>query len=87
MLGLAWLDLRRAGPGLLLPDCRSVHTFGMRFDLDLVFLDIGGREIRRSRAVPPGRLRAERAAAAVLEVPARSTLGGVEGCPGVEGTW
>jgi len=27
---------------LLLPRCRSVHTFGMRFDIDVAFLDRSG---------------------------------------------
>ena len=35
LLGLALLRRRRAGAGLLIPRCRSVHTFGMRFPLDL----------------------------------------------------
>ncbi len=36
------LALRRdlpAGVALLIPRCRSVHTFTMRFPLDLVWLD------------------------------------------------
>ncbi|HSI79654.1 MAG TPA: hypothetical protein VK919_03280 [Solirubrobacterales bacterium] len=37
LLGLAWLPAGTA-PALLIPRCRSVHTFGMRFELDLCFL-------------------------------------------------
>jgi uncharacterized membrane protein (UPF0127 family) len=70
LLGLALLDRRAAGAGLLLPGCRSVHTFGMRFPLDLVFLDFELREVSLRRAVPPGRLAFERRAQAVLEMPA-----------------
>lgn len=70
LLGLALLDRRAAGPGLLLPGCRSVHTFGMRFPLDLVFLDFEQREVSLRRAVPPGRVAFERRAQAVLELPA-----------------
>jgi uncharacterized membrane protein (UPF0127 family) len=70
LLGLALLDRRAAGPGLLVPGCRGVHTFGMRFPLDLVFLDRELREVGLRRAVPPGRLAFERRARAVLEVPA-----------------
>ena len=58
-----------AGPGLLIPDCRSVHTFGMRFDLDLLFLDGNGRVTELRRSVPPFRFVRCRAAAAVLELP------------------
>jgi uncharacterized membrane protein (UPF0127 family) len=70
LLGLAFLERAQAGAGLLIPRCRCVHTFGMRFDLDLVFLDPGDREIRRAHAVPPRRVVWERGAAAVLELPA-----------------
>ena len=69
LLGLA---LRREAPAhaLLIPRCRSVHTFGMRFALDLIWLDARGRVIRVDRDVPPGRFRGCRRAAAVLEAPA-----------------
>jgi uncharacterized membrane protein (UPF0127 family) len=71
LLGLAGLAPERAGAGLLIPRCRSVHTFGMRFPLDLVFLDGDGRPISSRRGVGPRRLASERRAAAVLELPAR----------------
>jgi uncharacterized membrane protein (UPF0127 family) len=69
LLGLAWL---RARPpcALLLPRTRSVHTFGMRFALDLVWLDAHGRVVRVDPAVPPRRVRSCRAARAVIELPA-----------------
>ncbi len=70
LLGLAFLDRIEAGEGLLLPHCRSIHTFGMLFPLDLVFLDAEGRVIELRRAVPPRRLVRCRAADAVLELPA-----------------
>jgi uncharacterized membrane protein (UPF0127 family) len=69
LLGLAGLTLEQAGAGLLIPRCASVHTFAMRFDLDLVFLDRYDRELAIHRGVPPRRLIWHRAAAAVLEVP------------------
>jgi uncharacterized protein len=71
LLGLALLDRDRVGPGLLIPRCRSVHTFGMRFSLDVYFLDAGGGFIALRAAVPPRRVVRDRRAAAVLEVPAR----------------
>ena len=66
LLGLA---LRRRPPdhALLVPRCRSVHTFGMRFPLDLVWLDGAGRVVRVDEAVPPWRVRSCRGADAVLE--------------------
>jgi uncharacterized membrane protein (UPF0127 family) len=71
LLGLAGLTREQAGAGLLIPRCASVHTFAMRFDLDLVFLDRHGRELAIHRGVPPRRLVWQRAAAAVLEIPSR----------------
>jgi uncharacterized membrane protein (UPF0127 family) len=69
LVGLAW---RREPPaeGLLLPRTRSVHTFGMRFALDLHWLDAAGGVVRIDRAVPPRRLRTCLRARAVLELPA-----------------
>ena len=73
LLGLA---LRREPPGyaLLIPRCRSVHTFGMRFTLDLVWLGALGRPLRVDRGVPPFRLRSCRRAAGVLEAPAGALI-------------
>ncbi len=69
LLGLAWLDRAGAGAGLLIPRCSSVHTFGMRFDLDLFFLDGRGAVLAVRRGVPPRRIAGHRGAAAVLEIP------------------
>ncbi len=70
LLGLALLDRAAAGPGLLIPRCRCVHTFGMRFALDLVFLDEAARAVSVRRRVPPRRIAADRRARSVLELPA-----------------
>ncbi len=69
LLGLALLPARRAGPGLLIPRCASVHTFGMRFALDLIFFTEGAEVVAVRRAVPPNRFTRCRGAASVLEVP------------------
>jgi hypothetical protein len=69
LLGLACLERERAGGGLLIPRCASVHTFGMRFPLDLYFLQAGGAVVSCRLAVPPRRLASCRAASAVLEIP------------------
>jgi len=71
LLGLAGLTSEQADSGLLIPRCASVHTFGMRFELDLVFLDRRQRPLVTRRRVPPGRLVWHRAAVAVLEIPSR----------------
>jgi uncharacterized protein len=69
LLGLARLDLDEVGSGLLIPRCSSVHTFGMRFALDLVFLDRDGRPRSLRRGVSPRRVAWDRRASAVLELP------------------
>jgi uncharacterized protein len=69
LLGLALLDLERAGEGLLIPRCRSVHTFAMRFQLDLIFLGEDGRVVRLDRAVQPWRIVRCSEGASVLELP------------------
>jgi uncharacterized protein len=80
LLGLAGLRREAAGAGLLLPRCASVHTFGMRFPLDLVFLDSRGRPLAVRLGVRPCRLARHRGAAAVLELP--SPQGGESAAPG-----
>ena len=69
LLGLAWLSRERAGVGLLIPRCASVHTFGMCFPLDLYFLDQEGTVLAVRLRVSPRRLVWCRGAGAVLEVP------------------
>ena len=71
LLGLAFLDRGDAGAGLLIPRSSSVHTFGMRFPLDLFFLDRDGALCSARRAAPPRRLVCDRRAVAVLELPSR----------------
>jgi uncharacterized membrane protein (UPF0127 family) len=70
LVGLALRQRPPPGVALLLPRCRCVHTFGMRFALDLVWLDEEGRVLGIEMGVRPGRLRWRRDAAAVLEAPA-----------------
>jgi uncharacterized membrane protein (UPF0127 family) len=69
LLGLAFLRCERAGAGLLIPGCRSVHTFGLRFDLDVLFLDGEGRVLEIRRSVPAQRCVRCPAAHSVLELP------------------
>jgi uncharacterized protein len=78
LLGLSHLAREEAGPGLLIPRCGSVHTFGMRFALDLSFLGGDGEVLLLRRAVPPRRLIwAQSRAVAVLERPARGRDSGL----------
>jgi uncharacterized membrane protein (UPF0127 family) len=69
VVGLSWSRRPRAS-ALLIPGCRSVHTFGMRFALDLYWLDAGGEVVRVDRGVPPWRIARCRRARSVIELPA-----------------
>jgi uncharacterized protein len=80
LLGLSGLRREQAGTGLLIPRCSSVHTFGMRFELDLIFLDDAGRPVSVRREVPSRRFARQRGAAAVLEIP--SSQGGESAAAG-----
>ena len=68
--GLARLDALPADHALVIVPCRSVHTIGMRFALDLLWLDGAGAIVRVDRAVAPRRLRSCRRARSVVETAA-----------------
>ena len=70
MAGLAGLEAMAPDEALHIPRCRSVHTFGMRFALDLVWLDRQGEVVRVDHDVPPRRLRTCLRARSVVEAPA-----------------
>ena len=58
------------GEGLFLTPCSSVHMFGMRFPLDVAFLDRRGTVIAMYPSLAPGsRTRWHRNAAHALELP------------------
>lgn len=72
LAGLAGLRAMPRGTALLIPRCRSVHTFGMRFALDLIWLSDDGRIVDASASVGPGRVVSRGHAGAVVESPAGS---------------
>lgn len=60
-----------AGEALVLEKCRAVHTFFMRFNIDVLFLDEGDTVLEMQTNVPPGRLAGPvRRAHRVVELPA-----------------
>jgi uncharacterized membrane protein (UPF0127 family) len=73
LLGLAGLRPTPRGIGLLLPHTCSVHTFGMRFAIDLIWLDEAGGVMRVDRSVPPRRVCRCAGAWGVVELAARDT--------------
>ena len=67
LLGLALLDRLPESHALLLRDCSSVHTFGMRFALDVMFLDAAQAPVRVVYGLRPRRLVRCAGARSVLE--------------------
>lgn len=61
-----------AGSGLWISPCNGIHTFGVRFPIDVLFLDREGHLLRIVRAVPPCRVVGPvRHARTVVELPAQ----------------
>src|SRR5688572_24261359 len=59
------------GEGLLIMPCRGVHTWGMRFAIDVVALDRTGHVIDTVAGMKPWRMRLpKRGEHSVLELPA-----------------
>ncbi len=71
MIGLLGREKLEKGEGLLLLACQSVHTWGMRFAIDVVFLDKQWRAVALYRSLGPSRMtRIHWQARSVLELPA-----------------
>jgi uncharacterized membrane protein (UPF0127 family) len=69
-VGLLKHERLEPGSGLWIVPCESVHTFFMKFPIDLVYLD-KQRKVRKVRhAVPAWRLSACLTAHSILELPA-----------------
>jgi uncharacterized membrane protein (UPF0127 family) len=54
--------------GLLLKRCSAVHTIGMRYALDLVFMDKSGKVVKCTEGVKPFRTASARGAYYTLEL-------------------
>jgi uncharacterized membrane protein (UPF0127 family) len=73
LVGLLNRSQLDAGEGLLIEPCKQVHTFFMRFPIDVVFLD-SKNQVLAKQSLKPWRLSPLIfKAAKVLEVPAGST--------------
>ena len=70
MRGLLGRRGLESGEGLLLRPTGSVHTFFMRFPIDVVFLSRDGEVLKIARALRPWRTAGARRAKAVLELAA-----------------
>ncbi len=57
-----------AEQGLLLPGCSGIHMFGMRYPLDIIYLDRDGKILKVVAELQPWQISGCLQAAAVLEV-------------------
>ena len=79
--GLLGRDGLGPGEALWIVPCESVHTFWMRFDLDLVYLDRKYRVVKIRKNVPPWRLSACLRAHSIIEFQA-GALSNADTVPG-----
>lgn len=53
LLGTKHLD---SGEGLWIPRCQGIHTFGMRFAIDVIFLDSAQKIVQLNEKLEPNRI-------------------------------
>lgn len=68
--GLLGRDGLMQGEGLWIVPCESVHTFGMRFSIDLAYVDRKKRVRKIKSGMPPWRMSACLSAHSVIELAA-----------------
>ena len=68
--GLLKHDKLDQGEGLWIAPCEAVHTFGMKFPIDVVFLSAGRKVLKTRREMVRRKLSACLWASSVLELPA-----------------
>ena len=68
--GLLGRDHLDAGAGLVIVPCSSVHTFFMRFPIDVLFIRRDGTVVKCVRDLRPWRIALAPGAYAVVEIPA-----------------
>lgn len=70
-----------AGEGMVIRPCNSVHTFGMKYPIDVVFADAAGRVLKTVTFLEPWRMAACGGSRYVVELPP-GTLAGTGTVPG-----
>jgi uncharacterized protein len=56
MKGLLGKNSLMAGEGLLIRPCKGIHTFGMRFPIDVLFLDKNSHVIAIIKNIQPNKM-------------------------------
>ena len=67
--GLLKQNSMAEGSALIIAPCNAIHTFFMRFAIDVAFVARDGRVLKTRKAVPAWRLAASLRAFAVVELP------------------
>ena len=68
--GLLGRDMLEEGSALIIAPCQAVHTFSMRFAIDVLFVSKDGTVLKVRHNVRPGRIAAALRAHAVVEMQA-----------------
>ncbi|MBM3858648.1 MAG: DUF192 domain-containing protein [Verrucomicrobia bacterium] len=69
LVGLIGRRFFSEGEGMIFDRCRAIHTFGMRFAIDVVWLNKDFQVLRAVESLLPYRVCAQPRAAFVLELP------------------
>lgn len=72
MVGLLGTAKLNDNEGLLISPCSSVHTFGMRYAIDVIFIDKHWTVVKTVKSLKPWRLSASNKANMVLEIAANN---------------
>ncbi len=56
MLGLMFSDFDSSFGGLIIEPCNSIHTFFMKFNLDIIFLSKENKVLKIIENIPPWRM-------------------------------
>lgn len=73
--GLLKQDAWPPGSALIIAPCQAVHTVGMRFAIDVVFVDRAGSVVKVREQVVPWRIAGALSAFAAIELPAGTVAG------------
>ena len=74
--GLLGRDSLDPSAALIIAPCSAIHTFFMRFAIDAVFVDRGGRVLKVTEHLKPWRIAMSLGAFAVIELNAGSVARG-----------
>lgn len=68
--GLMFSDELHSGTGLHIKPCRSVHTYFMKYAIDILYVDVNGTVVAVDEGLQPGEVgRRYKKAVAVVELP------------------